>query len=129
MKATQFLYWTHGFFDFIGDYGGCQKSRDDINQFCLIAKVCEVLEPRWTLLVLCKMWPEFSEFLQRAGRAVRSTSIIINEGHQMNTETKQSLLKIALAAFGVIFLLVYPVGLVWPSGGAGMRVRVTITCK
>jgi len=34
----------------------------------------------------------------------------------MNTETKQSLLKIALAAFGVIFMLVYPVGLVWPSG-------------
>lgn len=34
----------------------------------------------------------------------------------MNTETKQSLLKIALAGFGVIFLLVYPVGLVWPSG-------------
>lgn len=34
----------------------------------------------------------------------------------MNTETKEKLLKIALAAFGVIFLLVYPVGLVWPSG-------------
>jgi hypothetical protein len=34
----------------------------------------------------------------------------------MNTQTKQSLLKIALAGFGVIFLLVYPVGLVWPSG-------------
>jgi len=31
----------------------------------------------------------------------------------MNAETKQSLLKIALAVFGVIFLLVYPVGLVW----------------
>ncbi len=34
----------------------------------------------------------------------------------MNTETKQSLLKIALAAFGIIFLLIYPVGLIWPSG-------------
>ena len=34
----------------------------------------------------------------------------------MSAEKKESLLKIALAAFGVIFLLVYPVGLVWPSG-------------
>lgn len=34
----------------------------------------------------------------------------------MNSETRQSLLKIALAMFGVIFLLVYPLGLLWPSG-------------
>ena len=34
----------------------------------------------------------------------------------MNTETKHSLLKIALAAFGVIFMLIYPAGLIWPSG-------------
>lgn len=34
----------------------------------------------------------------------------------MNAETREKLLKVALAAFGIIFLLVYPVGLVWPSG-------------
>jgi hypothetical protein len=69
VKAIQFLYWTHGFFDPIEKPG-----------------------------------------------AARSTSTIINEGQSMNTETKQSMLKIALAAFGVIFMLVYPLGLVWPSG-------------
>jgi hypothetical protein len=48
--------------------------------------------------------------------AARPASTITNKGHAMNTETKQSLLKVALAAFGVIFMLIYPVGLVWPSG-------------
>ena len=26
------------------------------NHFCPVAKACEVLEPRWTLLVLCELW-------------------------------------------------------------------------
>jgi hypothetical protein len=34
----------------------------------------------------------------------------------MNSEAKERLLKISLVAFGVIFMLVYPVGLVWPAG-------------
>ena len=34
----------------------------------------------------------------------------------MNAETKRKLLKWALIAFGVIFCLVYPIGLVWPAG-------------
>ena len=37
----------------------------------------------------------------------------------MTTETigtDYSLLKLALIAFGVIFFLVYPMGLIWPSG-------------
>jgi len=34
----------------------------------------------------------------------------------MNSETREKLLKAALVAFGVIFCLVYPLGLVWPSG-------------
>src|SRR5262249_27971358 len=29
---------------------------------------------------------------------------------------KDSLLKLALTAFGVIFLFIYPMGLIWPSG-------------
>jgi len=34
----------------------------------------------------------------------------------MMETTREKLLKLALVAFGVIFLLVYPLGLVWPSG-------------
>ena len=34
----------------------------------------------------------------------------------MNDMTREKLLKAALATFGVIFFLVYPLGLVWPSG-------------
>ena len=34
----------------------------------------------------------------------------------MNPETTEKYLKLALRVFGVIFLLVYPIGLVWPSG-------------
>ena len=34
----------------------------------------------------------------------------------MNDSTRGMLLKIALVAFGAIFFLIYPLGLVWPSG-------------
>jgi hypothetical protein len=34
----------------------------------------------------------------------------------MNDDTRDKLLKIALVAFGAIFFLIYPLGLVWPSG-------------
>ncbi len=34
----------------------------------------------------------------------------------MNSTSKEKYLKIALIAFGVIFMLVYPIGIVWPSG-------------
>ena len=34
----------------------------------------------------------------------------------MNPDTKEAYLKIALRLFGVIFLLVYPLSMVWPSG-------------
>ena len=34
----------------------------------------------------------------------------------MNDSTREKLLKTALMAFGAIFFLVYPLGLVWPSG-------------
>ena len=36
----------------------------------------------------------------------------------MNDSTREMLLKAALVVFGVIFLLVYPLSLVWPSGWA-----------
>lgn len=34
----------------------------------------------------------------------------------MNPDTKTTLLKLALRIFGVVFILVYPLGMVWPSG-------------
>ncbi len=34
----------------------------------------------------------------------------------MNPDTKEKYLKLALRVFGVIFLLVYPLSMVWPSG-------------
>jgi uncharacterized protein DUF6632 len=37
-------------------------------------------------------------------------------GTKMNDSTREMLLKAALVVFGVIFLLVYPLSLVWPSG-------------
>lgn len=37
-------------------------SNDCYNQFCPVAKACEVLEPRWTLLILCEMWSGSSRF-------------------------------------------------------------------
>ena len=34
----------------------------------------------------------------------------------MNPAEKEKFLKLALRVFGVIFILVYPIGMVWPSG-------------
>ncbi len=34
----------------------------------------------------------------------------------MNSSAKEKYLKIALVAFGAIFILVYPLSLIWPSG-------------
>lgn len=34
----------------------------------------------------------------------------------MNSATKEKLLKWALIVFGIIFLLVYPIAMVWPAG-------------
>jgi len=34
----------------------------------------------------------------------------------MTSESKDTLLKLALTAFGVVFILIYPLGMIWPSG-------------
>jgi hypothetical protein len=34
----------------------------------------------------------------------------------MTTEAKDRMLKLSLVVFGVIFCLVYPMGMIWPSG-------------
>jgi hypothetical protein len=42
--------------------------------------------------------------------------VLICEGLSMNDATREKLLKVALVLFGVTFLLVYPLGRIWPSG-------------
>lgn len=37
-------------------------AHDGYNQFCPVAKACEVLEPRWTLLLLAEMWSGSTRF-------------------------------------------------------------------
>lgn len=37
-------------------------ANDCYNQFCPVAKACEVLEPRWTLLLLSEMWSGSTRF-------------------------------------------------------------------
>lgn len=36
--------------------------KNSYNQFCPIAKACEVIEPRWTLLIMCEMWSGSTRF-------------------------------------------------------------------
>ena len=37
-------------------------SNESYNQFCPISKACEIIEPRWTLLILCEMWSGSTRF-------------------------------------------------------------------
>jgi DNA-binding HxlR family transcriptional regulator len=37
-------------------------SNDGYNQFCPVAKACELLEPRWTMLMLCELWSGSTRF-------------------------------------------------------------------
>jgi DNA-binding HxlR family transcriptional regulator len=37
-------------------------TNDCYSTFCPIAKACEILEPRWTLLILCEMWNGSTHF-------------------------------------------------------------------
>jgi uncharacterized protein DUF6632 len=53
-------------------------------------------------------------------------------GTAMNDSTREKLLKAALVVFGVIFFLIYPLGLVWPSGwlwhGGGGKYYLQMIC-
>jgi DNA-binding HxlR family transcriptional regulator len=48
-------------------------SRTGYNQFCPIAKACEILQPRWTLLILSEMWSGSTRF-NDIGRGVPGLS-------------------------------------------------------
>jgi hypothetical protein len=57
------------------------------------------------------------EVLNYAPAYVRALVVTIPVGRfQMSETTREKLLKIALVVFGAIFFLVYPLGLIWPSG-------------
>lgn len=34
----------------------------------------------------------------------------------MSTDTREKYLKVVLVVFGILFFLIYPIGMVWPSG-------------
>lgn len=50
----------------------------------------------------------------------------------MNTETRENYLKLSLKLFGIIFLFVYPLGIVWPAGwvwhGGGGEYYLQMIC-
>ncbi len=46
---------------------------DGYNQFCPLAKACEILEPRWTLLILSEIWSGSARF-NDIGRGVPGLS-------------------------------------------------------
>jgi DNA-binding HxlR family transcriptional regulator len=43
-------------------FSGDIMANDGYSQFCPVAKACEMLEPRWTLLLLCEMWAGSTRF-------------------------------------------------------------------
>lgn len=50
----------------------------------------------------------------------------------MNSETREKYLKLSLKLFGLIFLFIYPLGIVWPSGwvwhGGGGEYYLQMIC-
>jgi DNA-binding HxlR family transcriptional regulator len=59
-------------------------SADGYSQFCPVAKACEVLEPRWTLLLLCEMWSGSTRFNEiRRGVPGMSATLMSRRLRQM----------------------------------------------
>ncbi|TCL69667.1 helix-turn-helix domain-containing protein [Rhizobium sp. BK251] len=54
------------------------------NQFCPVSKACEMLEPRWTLLILCEMWSGSSRFNEiRRGVPGMSPTLLVKRLREM----------------------------------------------
>lgn len=62
--ALHFLYWTCNPCGHIipALLEMITMANDGYNQFCPVAKACEVLEPRWTMLLLSEMWAGSTRF-------------------------------------------------------------------
>lgn len=62
-------------------------SSDGYNQYCPVAKACEVLEPRWTLLLLCEMWSGSTRFNEiRRGVPGMSPSLMSKRLRKMESK-------------------------------------------
>ena len=59
----------------------------------------------------------------------KSASVPSKWEETMSEDTREKYLKIALVVFGVIFLLIYPLALIWPSGWIWHGGRAPITCR
>jgi len=58
------------------------------NLFCPVSKACELLEPRWTLLILCELWTGSSKFNEiRRGVPGISPSLLSKRLKDMQTGT------------------------------------------
>ena len=55
-----------------------------------------------------------AKWISRRGNEIGVGSVQM--GGNVSEDTREKYLKIALVVFGVIFLLIYPLGLIWPSG-------------
>lgn len=79
------------------------------NQFCPVAKACEVLEPRWTLLILCEMWSGSNRFNEiRRGVPGMSPTLLSRRLKEM--ERHGLLTKTRNAASGVFEYRITPIG-------------------
>jgi hypothetical protein len=68
-------------------------------------------------VLIFALGPDGAVFEPYAPPYVRALVVTIPVGRfHMSETTRVKLLKIALVAFGAIFLVVYPLGLIWPSG-------------
>ncbi|MBY3389053.1 winged helix-turn-helix transcriptional regulator [Rhizobium laguerreae] len=54
------------------------------NHFCPVSKACELLEPRWTLLILCEMWSGSTRFNEiRRGVPGMSPTLMVKRLREM----------------------------------------------
>ncbi len=61
-------------------------SQASYKQFCPVAMACEVLEPRWTLLILCEIWSGSTHFNEiRRGVPRMSPTLLSTRLKQMET--------------------------------------------
>ncbi|WP_426232072.1 winged helix-turn-helix transcriptional regulator [Pararhizobium sp. DWP3-4] len=61
-------------------------ANDGYNHFCPVAKACEMLEPRWTLLLLCELWSGSTRFNEiRRGVPGMSPTLMAKRLREMET--------------------------------------------
>ena len=86
------------------------------NLFCPLAMACEVVEPRWTLLILLEMWNGSTRFneLRRDGLAVERTGVSLDE---ITSEPRQESLVRIIRSLARPELVTYDFDVVETDGG------------